>query len=159
MTMRNGGRIDWGDDTFESGSSPRSITLTMRQGPNPGHRFTVRKGNITIGRVPTNDVSIPEQQVSRHHANITWENDRFVIRDLGSANGTAVNGTQLTGPCPLRDGDVIGLGEIHRPARAPVVFAAGAGGIDATGEVELVLQWMRVFRVLGTVVVMGCRSR
>jgi len=110
MTMRNGGRIDWGDDTFESGSSPRSITLTMRQGPNPGHRFTVRKSNISIGRPPTNDVPRPDLRLSRHHAKITRENDRFVVRDLGCANGTAVNGTSLTGPCPLRDGDVISLG-------------------------------------------------
>jgi len=129
MTMGNGGRIDWGDDTFMSGSSPRSITLTMRQGPNPGHRFTVTKNNITIGRLPTNDVSIPDQQVSRHHANITWENDRFVIRDLGSANGTAVNGTHLTGPCPLRDGDVIGLGEIVVTFQG---FASSSGiGMDS----------------------------
>ena len=112
MTMRNVGGRDWGDNTFVNGSSPRSVTLTMRQGPSPGHRFTLRKGTITIGQLPTNDIFIPDQQVSRHHANITWKNERFVVRDLGSANGTAVNGTPLTGPCPLRDGDVISLGEI-----------------------------------------------
>jgi len=110
--MRNGDSMDWDDDTFTSRPSPRYITLTMRQGPNPGHRFTVQKSNVTIGRLPTNDIAISDQQVSRHHASITWDNDQFTIRDLGSANGTAVNGTILTGPCPLRDGDVINLGEI-----------------------------------------------
>ena len=110
--MTNGDSMDWDDDTFTNRPSPRYITLTMRQGPNPGHRFTVRKSSVTIGRLPANDVAISDQQVSRHHASISWDNDQYIIRDLGSANGTAVNGTVLTGPCPLRDGDVINLGEI-----------------------------------------------
>lgn len=47
-----------------------------------------------------------------------------MVRDLGSANGTAVNGTSLTGPYPLRDGDVISLGEIVMSFQG---FASGSG--------------------------------
>lgn len=112
--MSNGDdSVDWGgDEVFAQDDSFRSVTLTMRQGPNPGQRFTVRKDHITIGRLPTNDISIPDPQVSRHHANITWERDQFVLRDLGSANGTSVNGLPLSGPYPLRDGDVIAFGDV-----------------------------------------------
>jgi pSer/pThr/pTyr-binding forkhead associated (FHA) protein len=118
-----GGGAEWGEDTFTSDSPPASITLTMRQGPNPGQRFTVRKENVAVGRLPGNDISIPDSQVSRHHANITWENGQWLIRDLGSANGTAVNGTAIADACPLRDGDVIALGEIVLTFQGSAILA------------------------------------
>ena len=99
-------------ETFVRGQSPRAVTLTMRQGPGAGQRFVVSQEQLSIGRSPDNDVSIADQQVSRHHATIIWESNQFVIRDLNSANGTTVNGTALVGPCPLRDGDVIGFGDV-----------------------------------------------
>ncbi len=122
--MRNGENSGWGSRASVGDPSPYAV-LTMRQGPKPGQRFIIRKGNITIGRLPANDVSIPDQQVSRHHATITWENEQFFIRDLGSANGTTVNGVLISAPCPLRDGDVIGLGEIL------LTFQGPGAGIDS----------------------------
>ncbi len=89
-----------------------SVTLTMRQGPTPGKRFVLSQNTISIGRLEDNDVVIDEQQISRRHASLTWEKGRFVLRDLGSANGTFLNGVQITAPQELRDGDVIGLSEI-----------------------------------------------
>ncbi len=89
-----------------------SITLTMRQGPTPGKRFVLSQKTISIGRLEDNDVVINEQQISRRHASLTWEKERFVLRDLGSANGTYLNGEQITAPQELHDGDVIGLSEI-----------------------------------------------
>ena len=109
--MRNGENSGW-VGRAPLGDSSSYAVLTMRQGPKPGQRFIIRKGTITIGRLPANDVSIADQQVSRHHATITWEDEQFLIRDLGSANGTTVNGVPISAPCPLRDGDVIGLGDI-----------------------------------------------
>jgi hypothetical protein len=126
--MTSGSGTDWGEDTFAGDSSSQSITLTMRQGPNPGQRFIVRKGRVTVGRLPDNDISIPDTQVSRHHASIAWEDGQFLIRDLNSANGTSVNGAVLTGPAPLRDGDVIGLGEIV------LTFQGSTGGPEMAEE-------------------------
>ena len=114
-------------ETVTGSQSPRSVTLTMRQGPSAGQRFAVSKDSITIGRLPDNDIAIQDQQVSRNHATITWENNQFVIRDLGSANGTTVNGVRLTGPCPLRDGDVIGLGDV-------ILTFKGTTGVTSYGE-------------------------
>ena len=108
-------------ETLVSSGAPRSVTLTMKQGPSPGQKFTASKDTITIGRLSDNDISISNQEVSRHHATITWENNQFVIRDLGGPNGTTVNGSRITAPCPLRDGDVIGLGTIT------LVFTSGTG--------------------------------
>lgn len=89
-----------------------SVTLIMRQGPTPGKRFTLSQNAISIGRLEDNEVVINEQQISRRHASLTWEKGRFVLRDLGSANGTFLNGVQITAPQELHDGDVIGLSEI-----------------------------------------------
>jgi len=94
-----------------TGSQPPSVELTVRQGPRPGQRFSLNKPVIIIGREAGNDVVINDPQVSRRHASLTWDGRQFIIQDLGSANGTFVNGVRLTGPQVLQPGDVIGLGQ------------------------------------------------
>lgn len=93
-----------------TGSQPPSVELTVRQGPRPGQRFSLTRPPITIGREAGNDVAINDPQVSRRHASLTWDGRQFIIQDLGSANGTFVNGVRLTAPRALQPGDVIGLG-------------------------------------------------
>jgi len=66
---------------------------------------------ITIGRDPANDLVLMDEQVSRQHAQIRQETGGAVIYDLNSTNGTFVNGKRITGPCPLRPGDVIAVGD------------------------------------------------
>jgi DNA-binding CsgD family transcriptional regulator len=68
---------------------------------------------ITIGRDPTNDVTLEADQLaSRSHAEILVRNGQWYVVDLGSRNGTVVNG-RATPRYPLRDGDVIGIGSTH----------------------------------------------
>jgi len=93
-----------------TGSQPPSVELTVRQGPQPGQRFSLNKPVIIIGREAGNDVVINDPQISRRHASLTWDGRQFIIQDLGSANGTFVNGVRLTAPQVLQPGDVIGLG-------------------------------------------------
>jgi hypothetical protein len=93
-----------------TGSQPPSVELTVRQGPQPGQRFSLTRPTITIGREAGNDVVINDPQISRRHANLTWDGRQFIIQDLGSANGTFVNGVRLTGTQVLQQGAVIGLG-------------------------------------------------
>jgi hypothetical protein len=64
---------------------------------------------IRIGRQADNDLVISDPGVSRHHAEVTNENGSCTLRDLGSTNGTLVNGSAAT-EHPLRDGDRISLG-------------------------------------------------
>ncbi len=96
-----------------------TVTLIVQQGPQRGQRFSVAKDSIIIGRVVGNDVVINEPGISRRHASITWEGGQPVIRDLGSTNGTFVNGVRLTGPRALRDGDTIGLGKVQLGFECP----------------------------------------
>ena len=93
-----------------AGSQPPSVELTVRQGPQPGQRFSSNKPTVVIGREAGNDVAINDPQISRRHASLTWDGRQFTIQDLGSANGTFVNGVRLTAPRVLQQGDVIGLG-------------------------------------------------
>jgi len=88
-----------------------SSRLVMSQGPQPGQTFTLDQDYLTLGRDPGNDVVISNPQISRQHARVTRQDELMVIEDLGSTNGTFVNGMRLTGPHTLANGDVIGLGD------------------------------------------------
>lgn len=68
--------------------------------------FSLGKGELTIGRNPGNDILIDNAGVSRRHAVIRWSGDRAVVEDLGSANGTFVNGERITSH-ELQDADEI----------------------------------------------------
>ncbi len=89
---------------------PPSITLTIRRGPKQGQKFSFTKDVIALGRRDDNDVVIDDPQISRRHASLSWEKGKFILRDLGSANGTFLNGVPVEEPCALREGDAIGLG-------------------------------------------------
>jgi serine phosphatase RsbU (regulator of sigma subunit)/pSer/pThr/pTyr-binding forkhead associated (FHA) protein len=65
---------------------------------------------LVIGRDPACDVAIPERIVSRHHAMLRWNNDECYVVDLGSANGTFINGRRIAKPARLRAGDTIVIG-------------------------------------------------
>ncbi len=85
--------------------------FVMRSGPTPGVTFPLDGDQITIGRDSTNGVAINDAEVSRKHARMVFQGGKYVIEDLGSTNGTFVNGQRLAGPVVLKAGDVISLGE------------------------------------------------
>jgi len=87
-----------------------SITLTVRRGAKSGQQFTFVQDIIALGRRDDNDVVIDDPQISRRHASLSLEEGEFVLRDLGSANGTFLNAVRITEPHALRKGDAIGLG-------------------------------------------------
>jgi pSer/pThr/pTyr-binding forkhead associated (FHA) protein len=66
---------------------------------------------ITIGRQEGNTIRLTEQNVSRKHARLTLQNGVLSLQDLGSYNGTSLNGSALGGVATLKDGDVIVIGD------------------------------------------------
>ena len=88
-----------------------SFQLIVRRGPQPNQSYELNKDIVTLGRDITNDIVINDPEVSRHHLRMTRGAGGFTIEDLGSTNGTFVNGQRLTGARPLRPGDMVGLGE------------------------------------------------
>ena len=85
--------------------------FVMRSGPTPGVTFPLEGDQLTIGRDSTNGVAINDAEVSRKHARLMFQGGKYVLEDLGSTNGTFVNGQRLAGPIVLKSGDVISLGE------------------------------------------------
>lgn len=85
--------------------------LTMRSGPMPGKTFTVEKEETNVGRDLANDIPIGDPEVSRRHARFLLRDDSVFVEDLGSTNGTFLNGERIASPQQLRKGDVITLGE------------------------------------------------
>jgi hypothetical protein len=85
--------------------------VIVRTGPNPGTVFELTKEVTMLGRDVTNDVPLGDAEISRQHARLTRTPGGMVLEDLGSTNGTFVNGDRLTSPRVLRSGDLIGLGE------------------------------------------------
>lgn len=85
--------------------------LIIKHGENRGKDFKIIKDETTIGREPENDIVIPNPTVSRFHAKITRSEDKYFIEDLGSANGTMVNGIRVTKEL-LHDGDIVQLGDV-----------------------------------------------
>ncbi len=66
----------------------------------------------SIGRHPSNLMPLEDPSVSGEHAEITLERGRWWVRDLGSTNGTFVNGSRIEGAAPLRSGDLVQFGRV-----------------------------------------------
>ncbi len=77
----------------------------------PVHHFATPPGGklLSIGRADC-DIVLDQPLVARRHAELVWERDHHVLRDLGSANGTWVNGVQIVGQRTLAPGDVVQIG-------------------------------------------------
>jgi pSer/pThr/pTyr-binding forkhead associated (FHA) protein/S1-C subfamily serine protease len=91
--------------------------LRIISGARAGQRDVYDKSYIGIGRHPLSDVRFDAEKdldASTRHAAIVKTGDSFILRDLGSTNGTFVNGDKLTGDRPLKDGDAMRFG-VHGP--------------------------------------------
>lgn len=91
----------------EEDSVSEVAMLLMVEGPWPGKRIFVEQPTLVVGRDAECDLVIPDRQVSRRHAMVSQEEDGYTLQDLGSKNGTFVNGQELTGTHLLQDGDEI----------------------------------------------------
>jgi predicted component of type VI protein secretion system len=86
--------------------------FVMRSGPAVGKVYPLEAQEITIGRdSATSMVAINDAQVSRRHARMELRGNAYVIQDLGSTNGTFVNGTRISGMQVLNPGDTVAFGE------------------------------------------------
>jgi hypothetical protein len=114
--------------------------LLMVEGETPGRRIYVEGPVLLMGRDETCDLVIDDRQVSRYHASISIEQDRHVLRDLDSKNGTFVNGRQIEGPHTLQDGDEIQIAYcckltfVGADATAPVILDDEEAGLRLDPE-------------------------
>lgn len=88
-----------------------TFQLTIKKGPNPGQVIDLTAAEITIGRESTADLHIEDRALSRAHARLANSGSGYTIQDLGSTNGTFINGKPVSGTYALQNGDLISLGE------------------------------------------------
>src|SRR5690348_7163498 len=100
-------------------------------------RIALARPAVQLGRLEGSDVVLLDPLVSRHHAVIRWMPAGYEIEDLGSANGTHVQGRRITGRAPLAPGQTIRLGNTEMRfeayATAPPASAPAGAGMDGTG--------------------------
>jgi hypothetical protein len=85
--------------------------LTIAEGTEAGREFIFQQQSVTIGRTSDCDVILYDPGISRKHARIFSEGDTYAVEDLGSSNGTKVNGS-LVKRQTLKDGDAVSLGPV-----------------------------------------------
>lgn len=85
--------------------------LVMRRGPLRNQIYQLEAALVNIGRDLANDIAIRDGQVSRYHLRLTLQGQDYCVEDLGSTNGTRVNGLQISQRTRLNDGDIITLGD------------------------------------------------
>jgi sigma-B regulation protein RsbU (phosphoserine phosphatase) len=92
----------------ETAAARAELTLHCADGSR--ERFPLHKEKILIGRSRDCDIVLPDQWLSRRQAQIKREGDGFYLSDLGSRNGTVLNGNKIKEACLLHPGDTITLG-------------------------------------------------
>ncbi|KRE62861.1 FHA domain-containing protein [Nostocoides sp. Soil756] len=100
---------------------PGTALLVVLRGPNTGARFLLDDDEVLSGRHPDSDIFLDDVTVSRKHAVFQRSGDTFVVRDVGSLNGTYVN-RDLVDEATLRTGDEVQIGKFR------LVFYASARG-------------------------------
>ena len=100
---------------------PDTALLVVRRGPNAGSRFLLDSAVTEVGRRPDSDIFLDDVTVSRRHAEFYRQAGRFVVRDVGSLNGTYVNRDRIE-EVALSGGDEVQIGKFrlvflqgHRP--------------------------------------------
>lgn len=93
--------------------------LVVKRGPNVGSRFLLDPACTSIGRHPESDIFLDDVTVSRRHAEVTRSDRGFVVRDVGSLNGTYLNRERIE-EAVLRHGDELQIGKFR------LVFATEA---------------------------------
>jgi len=115
-----------------------SYRLVMRNGPTPGKSFLLEQAELFVGRDLNNEIVINDPEVSRRHARFLLQGDGYILEDLGSTNGTTINGQRIMGPYALRPGEVILLGEnvtmVYEAVVDPNATVMSAAGQPATAQ-------------------------
>jgi hypothetical protein len=96
----------------EGDVAPGEVMLVVRQGPEIGTRYSLVGDHMSAGRVPENDIQLDDFTVSRQHAVFVKQGAAWLVRDLGSLNGTYVNNERVD-ESVVAHGDAVQIGRFH----------------------------------------------
>jgi hypothetical protein len=95
----------------ETNVADRSYQLVVRKGPRPGQVFPLTLDTVTVGRDPLADIVLNDPEISRHHAQFMETPAGYDLKDLGSTNGSFVDGKRIGGePVTLSPGQIVMFG-------------------------------------------------
>jgi DNA-binding winged helix-turn-helix (wHTH) protein len=109
--------------------------LVVQEGQLAGKRWPLNKMEFVIGRGEDCDIVLPDRQVSRHHFRVVRDDDGYNVEDLGSKNGTYVNGAPVRGSVQLQDGD-----EIQVALSVRLLFVGAEATLPLTQEMLRIAQ-------------------
>ena len=112
MSRPKGDRGTSVEATDQAGGQPLRAVLASQHPDSFGKEHRLAGSVVTLGRGQDNDIILESPRVSRCHARLDWTGSGYVLEDLGSKNGTWVNGRRLEGPTSLNDGDAIRFGDL-----------------------------------------------
>ena len=94
-----------------AGDPPLPVALLLVvAGDDRGSLLVVQGLPAVIGRSPDADLVVADDTVSRHHARLAGDRESLTVTDLGSSNGTTLNGNPMVGEVTLHEGDLVGFG-------------------------------------------------
>lgn len=103
-------------DRFPSSTGPRWRLVLIESGEEPlapGTFYRI-EGPLTLGRASDNTIVLRDRFASGHHARLTLQaGGELWLEDLGSTNGTRLNGQEVTAAVPVQEGDEITIGTVH----------------------------------------------
>lgn len=124
------------------------MLILQRGGADAGRRWPLDRAHaVTLGRNDDCQIVLPDRLISRYHTRVSWQEDGYYVEDLGSKNGTHLNGQEVTKPTLLQDGDEIQialrykLAFVDAGATAPLTFEEGAPGLRIDKDTRQV--WVR----------------
>lgn len=110
LTKRRPARTGFGLDGVPGQLSQHRMKLTVVAGPDAGAECDVVAARVSVGTAGTNDLRLSDDTVSRHHCEVLVRGDCYVVRDLGSTNGTFVDGVRVF-DAPIEPGMQFCLGD------------------------------------------------
>lgn len=105
-------RLSEDDQRTVEALRPGTALLIVLRGPNTGARFLLDDDEVSVGRHTNSDIFLDDVTVSRRHALFAKQGEGYVVRDVGSLNGTYVN-RQRIDDSPLSQGDEVQIGKFR----------------------------------------------
>lgn len=117
VNLHEGALVRVGGPADGEAATPRAPALAVVDGPAAGSSVPLDGTAVHVGRDPCCELALADPAVSARHARIERRGSGLVVTDLGSHNGTWVDGQPVTGPTPLAPGALLRLGATHLRVR------------------------------------------
>jgi len=110
--------------------------LVTLKGPDTGRQFSLEQEVMVLGRQTDSAICLESQAVSRHHARIVRVDDSFFVEDMGSSNGTYLNGSRIRDRAPLTEKDTLQIGPYIFGLRVPPTPVVADEGLVIKSQIS-----------------------